>query len=241
MNIENDKGIIYSTDTNISYNVRNKCAKYDIDIDYVENSCDVALFIMNNSKGIVFINYADYVNDSSLKKYIECDKNKDFKFVFIGNNFSIDCNKNSNCFSTNVSDIENVFIKIKESIFIDNNLTIFSKSSLYKNVVNLLEPFNFAPNHVGYTYIKDSIIQAVEKDQGIINFSGELYPSIASMYKTTTKNVEKNISSAIKKAYEKNPKPFELDDNHYRVITTNVCFLNYIIEKVKMKCIECVD
>ena len=130
---------------------------------------------------------------------------------------------------------------MKEINDIENNLSGFSKLSLYKNVVNLLEPFNFAHNHVGYTYIKDSIIRALEKTQGIINFSGELYPSIANMYKTTTKNVEKNISSAIKKAYEKNPKPFELDDCHYRVITTNVCFLNYIIEKVKLKCIECVD
>lgn len=241
MNFEGCKGIIYSSDSNYSYTIRNKCVKYGIELDYVNSSCDVAVYIMDNSEGVVFINFSDYLRDHTIKRYIECENNKNFKFIFFGEIDSIDCNKNDNCFCVQIDNIDDFFIKMQDNPCGDNGLHNFSRNSLYKNVVNSLEPFNFAPNHVGYTYIKDSIMQAVEKDQGIINFSGELYPSIANMYRTTTKNVEKNISAAIKKAYEKNPKPFELDDHHYRVITTNVCFLNYLIEKVKMKCMECVD
>lgn len=233
----NVDGIIFSTDINFSYNVRNKCSECGIELNYCQSIKELVLYLFRNNGGLVFIDYNNCMDVNLLKEYIDGLFNKLDTFVFLSDDESIDVKLKGRYFISSLRNLDELIPKLKYIHKKDEDLLNISKGNLYKNIIEALDVYGISHKLIGYTYIKECIVLGVESRCSILNFSHQIYPLIACKYNTCTSNVDKNIRTAIRKAYANNPKLFE-NDELGRVALTNVGFLNYIIEKVKVKCME---
>lgn len=239
MNLNNNvDGVIFSDDITFAYNVRNVCSESGVYLDYSQTGEDLILYVIRNKGGLIFIDHKRFSYMDILKEYLNSEKSKNFTFIIITDSTDIDFEITEKAYITNFENIREVLPKIKYLNSFYKDITSISKSEIYKNIIGVLELYGISPKHIGYLYIKECVALGVESNTGVLNFSINIYPIIASKFNTCTGNVDKNIRTAIKKAYENNPKLFDIDDVCHRAIT-NAGFLNYIIEKVKMKCIEC--
>ena len=236
----NVDGIIFSKDVNYSYNVRNKCSEQRVYIDYASSLKDLILYLIRHDSGFVFIDYKYFSHISVFTEYICSEKSSNFTFIMLTDNKVIDCVLENKFYISNLNSLTDLVFRLKCINGADNSLFNLSKGEIYKNIITYLERYGISPKHIGYSYIKECVAIGVENTSGILNYSNNIYPIIATRYHTCTGNVDKNIRTAIKKAYEHNPTIFEDDDITNRALT-NAGFLNYIIEKVKIKCIEGVD
>jgi len=238
MNTENDiDGIILSEDVNYSYNVRNRCSREGVHIGYAQTSDDIILYLMNSNSGIIFIDYKYFsIVSRFFNHYIVSSKGQAYTFVILTDNKELDIDINDKVFVCDLNNLKYWLPKLKR-FSCNNYVSNVSKVELYKIIITFLELYGISPKHIGYSYIKECIALGVESDYCVSNFSSNIYPVVATRFNTCTGNVDKNIRTAIRKAYEHNPKAFSEDDINYKVIT-NVEFLNYLIEKVKIKCIE---
>lgn len=234
--VNNEDGIIFSKDINFLYNVRNKCSEAGIFLNYSQTVEDYILYLVGSDGGIILIDYKYFDDIKFLLNYYCSYKCQNFTFVYITED-KIDIDLGKNSYIINLDELKELLPKLKYLSYAQNHSSHMSKSDIYKNTIDFLEMYGISPKHAGYSYIKECVALGVENNSGILNFSNNIYPIIATKYNTCTGNVDKNIRTAIKKAYENNPKLFELDDVNHKSIT-NAGFLNYIIEKVKIKCIE---
>lgn len=238
VNMQNEfDGIVFSKDINFSYNVRNKCSVYGIKLGYSQSIKDLLLYLIKSDNGLIFIDYNCFSYIKLLKEYIGSEKSNSHIFIFLTDNKEMDIDIGKKSFVANLGNLCDIIPKIKYVSSMDNNLINVSKGVMYKNIIESLGVYGISPKLIGYSYMKECIVLGVESGGSILNFSNNIYPIIASKFHTCAGNVDKNIRTAIKKAYEKNPQLFE-DDEISSMALTSAGFLNYIIEKVKIKCIQ---
>lgn len=233
----NFDGIIFSNDANVLYNIRNICSEEGIFLEYSKTSEHLLLHILCGNGGLIFVDYNSLVNIQGIIEYICSDRSHKFTFVFLSDNKEVDIALPGNCFVSTQDKLRDILPRLKYLHSGDYRTTNLSRGEVYKNIVTFLDMYGISPKHLGYSYIKECIAIGVEQGSGALNFSNNIYPVIATKFNTCTGNVDKNIRTAIRSAYEHNPKLFEIDAVHSTAIT-NAEFLNYVIEKVKFNCIQ---
>jgi len=230
-------GIIFSNDAKVLYNVRNICSEEGIFLEYSKTSESLLLHILCANGGLIFVDYSSLITIQGIIGYICSERSSKFTFVFLSDDKDVDIDLPRNCFVITQDKLRDMLPRLKYLQSLDLSSQMVSRGELYKNIVTYLDMYGISPKHIGYCYIKECIAIGVEQGSGVLNFSSNIYPVIATKFNTCTGNVDKNIRTAIKSAYEHNPKLFEIDAVHSKSIT-NAGFLNYIIEKVKFNCIQ---
>ncbi len=116
----------------------------------------------------------------------------------------------------------------------DDELTTERRAS------NLLYDLMLPPNYKGYKYLKEAIIMLCDDVNAELgSFNKYIYPTIATKFNTTPKNVERNIRFAVSKIYAINSED-ELKDKlgiSPDVIRklTNVKFIAFCAEKLRLE------
>ena len=78
-----------------------------------------------------------------------------------------------------------------------------SRSDLRIQVTEILHQIGVPAHIMGYHYLRDSIIMAIEDPEIINAVTKQLYPSVAKQYETTSSRVERAIRHAIEVAWDR--------------------------------------
>ncbi len=79
--------------------------------------------------------------------------------------------------------------------------------SIENMVVNLLRSLGVPVKMVGYKYLKDAIVQAVEDSEALMSVTKNIYPAIADEHGTSAGNVERNIRYVIESTWSRQEEP----------------------------------
>ncbi len=77
-------------------------------------------------------------------------------------------------------------------------------SSLDSIVTKAMMQIGLSPEYNGYYFLRDSIKIACTDPEAALLVTKLIYPSVAKMYDTTTKNIEKSIRVCIKSMWIRN-------------------------------------
>lgn len=106
-------------------------------------------------------------------------------------------------------------------------------------VTNIIHEIGIPAHIKGYLYLRDAIIMVVNKVELLSAVTKELYPNIASKYKTTPSRVERAIRHAIEVAWNRGN--IELINNMFghtvsqeRGKPTNSEFIAMVADKIRM-------
>lgn len=89
------------------------------------------------------------------------------------------------------------------------------------------------PAHIlGYDYVRDALLSAIDDSKILNSITKELYPQIAKMHSSTASRVERAIRHAIEVAYSKDPNG--LMKKKFCERPTNNEFLSTIIDDIQL-------
>lgn len=104
-------------------------------------------------------------------------------------------------------------------------------------VVALLRDVGVSVRMIGYKYLKEAIILAINDSDSLTSVTKYIYPAIASRFGSSPSNVERNIRYAIESSWEKRTEEKYLDFQN-EVFSdkskkpTNSEFINFCAEKI---------
>lgn len=79
------------------------------------------------------------------------------------------------------------------------------------DVVLLLRSMNVPVKMIGYKYLKDAILIALEEPESLMSVTKDVYPILAEKYGTSPTNVERNIRYIIESTWERSKKSSRSD------------------------------
>ena len=79
------------------------------------------------------------------------------------------------------------------------------------DVVMLLRSMNVPVKMIGYKYLKDAILIALEEPESLMSVTKDVYPILAEKYGTSPTNVERNIRYIIESTWERSKKSSRSD------------------------------
>ena len=125
-----------------------------------------------------------------------------------------------------------------ESIF-KSKVTIHANANLEAKITKMLHSLGI-PSHIkGYQYIRESIMLIYDNPYIIGGITKELYPEVASRYKTTSSRVERAIRHAIEVSwnrgdYEYMEELFGHSVDYDRAKPTNSEFIATVADKLRL-------
>lgn len=135
--------------------------------------------------------------------------------------------------STQRSQKENTHI-LKE--FNNNVIKNISNNNLNNIINSLLFNIGVPPHIKGHTYLKEAIVQVCNDQSLILRMTQEVYPQLATHFKTTPSRIERAIRHAIEVCWNRSNSTtieelFHLTINKSK--PTNTEFINLIVDKIK--------
>ena len=200
--------VLYSKKNyDLSYKLHSLCKRYGINMLNVLDFVELTIKCVELKPQIVFCD-CDTVEFSSanLNSFLEKNEFKDVKFVFVGEENNISCLRNIVCknlmisthqeLSKVIDDLQNNFnyAKMLESQF-------DCSGQMELEICKLLSQIGLSPKHTGYAYLRYGIKNIVLQNGVLNSLNSEQYPIIASKFKTSAVNVERNIRNAINQAW----------------------------------------
>jgi two-component system response regulator (stage 0 sporulation protein A) len=106
-------------------------------------------------------------------------------------------------------------------------------------VTNLMRDVGIPPHMVGYQYMREAIIQAINNSKVFSSITKVLYPAVAEKFNTTPQKVERAIRNAIESAWSRG-NPDSIDSlfgytiNYSKGKPTNSEFIAMMADKVRI-------
>lgn len=128
-----------------------------------------------------------------------------------------------------LKDVKTTYIEVEKS-----------KLNLEAKVTNIIHDVGVPAHIKGYQYLRDGILMAVKNSDIINQVTKQLYPDLASKYKTTPSRVERAIRHAIEVAWnrgqiESMESIFGYTVNSNRGKPTNSEFIAMIADKLRLE------
>lgn len=102
-----------------------------------------------------------------------------------------------------------------------------------KEICSLLTSLGITSNYYGYYYVSQAIQLTASGRENLLLITKRLYPHIACIYNTSTKNVERNIRHAVEIAWRTNqPLLCELAGHHLEYKPTSGEFLSILTSSI---------
>lgn len=93
--------------------------------------------------------------------------------------------------------------KVENKVMSVNDGRIQPARDLEIEVTNLMRESGIPPHMIGYQYIREAVLQAINNPKNFSPVTKILYPSIAQKFNTTPQKVERAIRNAIDSAWTK--------------------------------------
>jgi hypothetical protein len=226
--------IIFSNNSTYAYNFRTKVNGIGINAEYRSKICDLIDYILDNDEGIIFVDNKSVRLHNYLKKYSLVQDSKNFSFVFLTDNYTlnVDCD-NVYTFRSCYDNIQETIEKIQYNIESrNNNIDNPSNACIEKYLLIINKEFGLSEKLTGTNYINECVkIFLTSKDKRY-NILKEAYKIVAKHYKKNIENIEKSIRLAINNAINKNKESFF--DVFHKDRITNSDFISYLVDSVKL-------
>jgi len=188
----------------MEYKLHNICKKFSVNMVTVIDFVELTIKSIQLMPEIVFVD-CDTValNSKNIDTFIEKHEFRDTTIVFVVDKKKINyaemiekCNirvANINELEDIIDNIQNNFCCREKNLICDKEIISKLDMSIYK----LLYSLGFSAKHSGCAFIR-SCIQIIVEHNGVFRtLAGDVYPIIASKYKTSIQNIERNIRNAI--------------------------------------------
>lgn len=233
--------LLSKNDMNMAESLKMICREKKVNLAYCRNLPELINVNNTSMPEIVFCD-GETIN-FDYKLFVEFKNSKLFhipKFVIISNNLSKIPNYefivliDKNNYIENCRQIlDNISEKECES------LSENKKNEIRRNVSNYLNELGITTNYLGYSYIKEIVVDIIEDKRRLKSFNSKLYPTVAMKFNTAIINIERNIRNAINVAVKSSKNKELYDDimrfskirNHNKA-PSNKKFVTWIAEKV---------
>ncbi|MBO7218794.1 MAG: hypothetical protein J6V40_02335 [Clostridia bacterium] len=234
MKIEIEGLFISKNDIDLGSIIREDARKYNCNIMYGNSGADIINFVMNKKYGIIFFGEDCYKYYDILADFMDDSHFTNICMVFISNDVE-DYIVNNNIYIVSRSNINSAMSDVVSRALIlyrnmDNKLNI---NIMSQYLTNYLTDLGFSQKYVGFQYIKEAVLTAIEKNKNISSYNSEVYPIVALKNGTQVSNIEKSIRLSIKSASI-------IDNELFRECNfvnlnkiSNKLFLSHVIDKVR--------
>jgi len=228
-------GIVFSSNENMTYRLREKCKSVGLDTSYTTSLNDLIAYCVSSKSEVVLIDTeCDIYNDLIKTVLQHIESNNLYLFV---SNIEVDGIDNKKTFVCAYDELDDTLPMLMLKPDIDTFSSKIPEELAYKYATELLLNFKFSPTKQGYAYMLQCIMLGIKYDNIHINLAKDIYLEVATKNNTTVANVEKAIRMSIKKAIQLNPEVFVVDGLSGKKIT-NATLINYFIINVKLKFIN---
>ena len=224
---------LYTKDENLAYKFRTKYNSSSLDIKYLSDFGNLALFLLSGQGGIVVFDLRCVQFLNLLSAFSHFRNNGEFIFIYLTDNSEQVEINDFNSYVCNFDDVGELVKKLSLRFFDVSNYKNEEKEKYYiKIIVKILEEYKISPKHKGFDYLKDSINLALKYKQKDLYLNTTIYPQVAKIHNTTTKNVEKSIRLAINRATILFPEVYNDDVFKDSKVTSSI-FVSHIIKKIE--------
>lgn len=224
---------LYTKDENLAYKFRTKYNSSSLDIKYLSDFGNLALFLLSGQGGIVVFDLRCVQFLNLLSAFSHFRNNGEFIFIYLTDNSEQVEINDFNSYVCNFDEVGELVKKLSLRFFDVSNYKNEEKEKYYiKIIVKILEEYKISPKHKGFDYLKDSINLALKYKQKDLYLNTTIYPQVAKIHNTTTKNVEKSIRLAINRATILFPEVYNDDVFKDSKVTSSI-FVSHIIKKIE--------
>ena len=224
---------LYTKDENLAYKFRTKYNSSFLDIKYLSDFGNLALYLLSGQGGIVVFDLRCVQFLNLLSAFSHFRNNGEFIFIYLTDNFEEVEINDFNSFVCSFDDVGELVNKLSLRFFDASNYKNEEKEKYYTRIIlKILEEYKISPKHKGFDYLKDSISLALKYKQKDLYLNTTIYPQVAKIHNTTTKNVEKSIRLAINRAAILFPEVYN-DDVFKDSKVTSSKFVSYVINKIE--------
>ena len=196
--------ILYSRKNyDLSYRLRGLCKRYSINLINAIDFIELTIKCLELKPQIIFCDCSTVeFTSGNLNSFLEKTQFKNTKIIFIDDNNNANALKNivnQNLILAKFDELTKIIDDLQYQYNYDNILetNIDNYDGLEIQINKLLAEIGLSPKHCGYAYLRYAIKHVVQNN-GILNsLNSEQYPIIASIFKTSASNVERNIRNAI--------------------------------------------
>ena len=201
-------GILYSKKNyDLSYRLRGLCKRYSLNLVNAIDFVEVTIKCLELKPQVVFCDCSTIeFTSGNLNAFLEKNEFKDTKIVFIGQDNDAEKFKNILCKNLSFakfSELEMLIDNLQNDYNFENFVT--KKYEVYDGleleICKMLSNLGLSPKHSGYLYLRYGIKTVILNNGVIDSLNSEHYPIIASIFKTSPANVERNIRNAICQAW----------------------------------------
>lgn len=113
------------------------------------------------------------------------------------------------------------------------------KIEIKNKIADYLNELGLTTKYLGYSYIKELVVNVIEDRRNLKSFNSKLYPLVAIKYNTQVINIERNVRNAINVAIEscKNRKLYDEIMGYSNItrpnkVPSNKQFITWLVEKI---------
>ena len=201
--------ILYSKrNFDLSYKLHLLCRKYCLNMVTAIDFVELTIKCVELKPQIVFCDCETVeFTSGNLNAFLEKNEFKNVKIVFVGNDEQVASLKNIVCKNltiANINEISGVIDNLQNDFNYEKILgkEFDCSGTLELEIFKLLADTGLSPKHAGYAYLRYGIRNIVLNNGVMSSLNSEQYPLIASVFKTSTVNVERNIRNAIVQAWK---------------------------------------
>lgn len=226
--------VYYTKNLPNAYEMRNRCKKDNIEVEYLKGIGNLLSFLITKEKGIVILDLKYFKSFKILSEFCIFRNNGEYKFVCLTDDKSKVKFVDKNVSVYSYEEVSKLQENLPKIIVETNTVCEYNRKALLTNIVTqILENYKISPKHVGFNYLKDCIDIAIRHKRDVLFLNKDIYPVVAQMYRTTIDNVEKNIRLAIKSASTNHPELYS-KDTFCDGKVTNRTFVSHIVEEVDL-------
>ena len=223
-------------DIDMGSRIRSEARLYKCDVTYAKTSADMLNHVMTIKYGIIFIGedclmYRSFFEDLMTTKFFS-----NYCMVFIDDSLEKEYKvTKNNVFTVSSNNLIQYMQEIvsRSRLLYYNIINKVNVNKLSKFITKYLKLNGFSQKYVGFQYIKEAIIVAVERNKNVTSFNTEIYPIVAMKNGTQVSNIEKNIRKSIINAYNESGEIFNENKCVKGGFVSNKSFLSYLIDVAK--------
>ena len=200
--------ILYSKKNyDLSYKLHNLCKKYSLNLVNALDFVELTIKSLELKPQIIFCDCETIeLTSGNLNAFLEKNEFKDTKIVFIGDEGVQNSLKNivcKNLMLAKIGELGEIIDNLQNNYNFENMLPSNNNNfdGLELKIYKLLSSVGISPKHSGYGYLLCGIKHVVSNNGVINSLNSALYPYIASNFRTSSANVERNIRNAIYQAW----------------------------------------
>lgn len=231
----NVSSIFYSkSNIKLAYDLKTIGREFGISVIYAFNVPELVRFLNEIKMDVIFIDCKTLHQNDNIIPFIKSNSNSKTSILIgvdddncLQTHHEIDFVITSNSLSSSLQTIqEELLTKIAK-----NNSDSYDINALNTFVSDYLLSVGFVPKHAGFHYIKQ-VVQIAIKHGMIGSLNKDVYPVVASIFKTLPQNVERNIRNAIECACKsKEIQQDAVAQLLYKGKISNRAFLSFLLDK----------